>query len=135
MIQRALNVDSPTKGPQGSWIFIPNCFGIIPYPSLSTKRIKIEMGTQRHIERYPSRPDPIALKRKDMFALNRERVAQDHDQEEPRCTCSACGCPLDNLGACPKCLMQRVEIARLLRIKQRNQDLFRQIDRIVAKRW
>jgi len=50
------------------------------------------------------------------------------------CVCDTCGGPLDALGECPRC-QDRAVLAKRLRIKQKVQDLFREIDRIVAKSW
>ena len=44
--------------------------------------------------------------------------------------CSTCGFPLDDLGECLRCQWYGVARAR-----QRREDLFREIDRIVAQRW
>jgi hypothetical protein len=57
------------------------------------------------------------------------------DKEPSRRVCNTCRCPLDNLGQCPRCTLRRVAAASGLRVKRRGQDLFREIDRIVAKSW
>ena len=70
-----------------------------------------------------------------MYVLKREFVAANRNREQPKRVCDTCGSPLDNLGSCPRCLLRRMDHAKTLRIKQRNKDLFREIDKIVTKAW
>lgn len=52
-------------------------------------------------------------------------------QVEPKQTvCSTCGFPLDDLGECLRCQWYRV-----VRARQRREELFQEIDRIVEQSW
>jgi hypothetical protein len=50
--------------------------------------------------------------------------------EPNRVVCATCGFPLDDLGECLRCRLYTVERAR-----QQREELFQEIDRIVAQRW
>ena len=60
--------------------------------------------------------------------------ADESDRGQTPSVCGACGGLLDSVGECPRC-QDRAVLAKRLRIKQEVQDLFREIDRIVAKSW
>jgi hypothetical protein len=53
-----------------------------------------------------------------------------HEDGPHRYVCSTCGFPLDDLGECLRCRLYMVERAR-----QQREELFQEIDRIVAQRW
>lgn len=50
--------------------------------------------------------------------------------EDSRSVCRECGFPLDDLGECLRCQWYRV-----VRARQRREELFQEIDRIVEQSW
>jgi rubrerythrin len=63
-----------------------------------------------------------------------EGAADDRSQQQATHACSICGRSLDKRGECPQCL-NKAALAQRLRVKQKVRDLFREIDRIVARNW
>jgi predicted amidophosphoribosyltransferase len=70
-----------------------------------------------------------------MYDLQMELSAKNKDREQARQICSTCARPLDNQGKCPRCLMNKTEITKMLRTRQKDHDMFRNMDQIVAKGW
>jgi hypothetical protein len=56
-------------------------------------------------------------------------------REVPRLECEICGCPLDDLGDCPRCQLHFVQAARQRLQRVQREMLFAEIDRIVEERW
>ena len=56
-------------------------------------------------------------------------------RETPRLVCDICGCPLDDMGDCPRCQLHFVQTARRLRERVQREVLFAEIDQIVEERW
>lgn len=56
-------------------------------------------------------------------------------REEPHLVCDICGCPLDNMGDCPRCQLHFVQTAWQLRERVPRELLFAEIQEIVEERW
>jgi len=70
-----------------------------------------------------------------VYDLRRELLTVDRDREPATGVCNTCGHPLDHLCECSRYSPRKAASAKMLRIKQQHHDLFREIDRIVAKSW
>jgi uncharacterized C2H2 Zn-finger protein len=75
-----------------------------------------------------------AEERSKMYDPDPRGMADGVNREQISYTCSTCGSLLDKRGSCSHCLNKAL-LAKRLRIKQKVQDLFREIDRLVAKGW
>jgi hypothetical protein len=56
-------------------------------------------------------------------------------REVPRIECEICGCPLDDMGDCPRCQLHFVQAARQRLQRVQREMLFAEIDQIVEQRW
>jgi hypothetical protein len=52
-----------------------------------------------------------------------------------QCTCNVCGCPLDDIGVCPRCQLRAMLMAGRLRAQRQRELLLREIEQIVEASW
>ena len=99
--------------------------GALRYDEESGNWYLDDVNMTPHLARYRDREVMIVI----------APLGKVEPREEPRRVCDICGCPLDELGDCPRCQLHFVQTARRLRERVQRDALFSEIDQVVSERW